>query len=84
MHAVFFKKSSFQLNQRPSESISQLFRRPFYIQYFCLFFQPRNQFIGQVEISLSAFGVGIVGEGGKAVAGGFGEADVAGDDGVEE
>ena len=28
--------------------------------------------------------MGVVGEGGKAVAGGFGEADVAGDDGVEE
>ena len=33
---------------------------------------------------MGAFGVGVVGEGGEAVAGGFGEADVAGDDGVEE
>ena len=28
--------------------------------YFCLFFQPCNQFIGQVQISLGAFGVGVV------------------------
>lgn len=28
--------------------------------------------------------MGVVGEGGEAVAGGFGEADVAGDDGIEE
>ena len=33
---------------------------------------------------MGAFGVGIVGEGGEAVAGGFGETDVAGDDGIEE
>ena len=60
------------------------FQTAFLYSYFCLFFQPCNQFIGQVEISLRAFGVGIVGEGGEAVAGGFGEADVAGDDGIEE
>ena len=60
------------------------FQTAFLYSYPCLFFQPCNQFIGQVEISLGAFGVGVVGEGGEAVAGGFGEADVAGDDGVEE
>lgn len=48
------------------------FQTAFLYSYFCLFFQPCNQFIGQVEISLGAFGVGIVGEGGEAVAGGFG------------
>lgn len=60
------------------------FQTAFLYPYPYLFFQPCNQFIGQVEISLGAFGVGVVGEGGEAVAGGFGEADVAGDDGVEE
>ena len=60
------------------------FQTAFLYSYPCLFFQPCNQFIGQVEISLGAFGVGVVGEGGEAVAGGFSEADVAGDDGVEE
>ena len=60
------------------------FQTAFLYSYFYLFFQTCNQFVSQVEISLRAFGVGIVGEGGEAVAGGFGEADVAGDDGVEE
>ena len=60
------------------------FQTAFLYSYFCLFFQTCNQFIGQVQISLGTFGVGVVGEGGEAVAGGFGEADVAGDDGVEE
>ena len=60
------------------------FQTAFLYSYFCLFFQPCNQFVSQVQISLGAFGVGIVGEGGEAVAGGFGEADVAGDDGIEE
>lgn len=60
------------------------FQTAFLYSYPCLFFQTCNQFIGQVEISLRTFGVGIVGEGGEAVAGGFGKADVAGDDGVEE
>lgn len=64
--------------------VLSIFQTAFLYSYFCLFSQTRNQFIGQVEISLGAFGVGIVGEGGEAVAGGFGEADVAGDDGVEE
>lgn len=48
------------------------FQTAFLYSYPCLFFQPCNQFVGQVEISLGAFGVGVVGEGGEAVAGGFG------------
>ena len=40
------------------------FQTAFLCPYFCLFFQPCNQFVSQVEISLGAFGVGIVGEGG--------------------
>ena len=35
------------------------------------------------EVGFGAFGVGVVGECRHAVAGGFGEADVAGDDGLE-
>lgn len=82
-HAVFLK------NVLPNQTKGRLkvfpnFQTAFLYSYFCLFFQPCNQFIGQVQISLGAFGVGVVGEGGEAVAGGFGEADVAGDDGVEE
>ena len=42
-----------------------------------------QQFFRQGEVGFGAFGVGIVGERGHAVAGGFGEADVAGDDGLE-
>ena len=46
-------------------------------------FSPLQQFFRQGEVGFGAFGVGIVGERGHAVAGGFGEADVAGDDGLE-
>ena len=47
-------------------------------------FSTLQQFFRQGEVGFGAFGVGVVGERGHAVAGGFGEADVAGDDGVEE
>ena len=46
-------------------------------------FSTLQQFFRQGEVGFGAFGVGVVGERGHAVAGGFGEADVAGDDGLE-
>ena len=43
-----------------------------------------EEFQGEVAVGFGAAGAGIVEGDGFAVAGGFGEADVAGDGGVEE
>lgn len=70
-HAVFFKK--ILSNQTKGRlKVFPNFQTAFLYSYPYLFFQPCNQFVSQVQISLGAFGVGVVGEGGEAVAGGFG------------
>ena len=70
-HAVFFKKVLSNQTKGRLKVLST-FQTAFLYSYPYLFFQTRNQFISQVQISLGAFGVGVIGEGGEAVAGGFG------------
>ena len=58
-HAVFLNVLSNQTKGRLK--VFPNFQTAFLYSHFCLFFQPCNQFIGQVQISLGAFCVGVVG-----------------------
>lgn len=81
-HAVF-KKYSFQSNQRPLKAFPS-FQTAFFIFISLFIFLTVQSVHRPSRDKPVCFGVGVVGEGGEAVAGGFGEADVAGDDGIEE
>ena len=82
-HCLLSAKRDPSIRKRSSENLEIKFSDDLFIFQTQSTFSPLQQFFRQGEVGFGAFGVGIVGERGHAVAGGFGEADVAGDDGLE-